>query len=174
MSQPPCQSCADLSLAGSALPSYVSSRCAFRARRGQRWRSAEQVGSTRTSRHRPVGRPAKRRLATGFGITAIAGTVDGKENAHRQAKSGAGALPVSTFAASIAGLGLQPDAVYDSRDFSAEAGYRSPDWPDHFACSELSSCRTVRCSPSDQRKVIAERRRTSCMTRKVVTPARDQ
>lgn len=28
--------------------------------------------------------------------------------------------------------------------------------------------------PSDQGKVIAERRRTSCMTRKIVTPARDQ
>lgn len=97
MSQPPCQPCAHLSLAGSALPSYASWRCAFRARLWTAlafgrtsWFDANEPAST-------CGSARQETLATGFGITAIAGTVDGKENAHRQAKSGAGALPVSTL-----------------------------------------------------------------------------
>lgn len=124
----------------------------------------------------PVGRPAKRRLATGVLRHYCCDRRDSRRQGEcpPAGEERCGCLPVSTFAASIAGLGLQPDAVYDSRDSSAEAGHRSPDWPDHFESSELSSCRTLRCSPSDQRKVIAERRRTSCMTRKIVTPARDQ
>lgn len=164
-----------LSPAGSALPSWRQLAL------GNAGATVDGIGVRQNKLVRreragiaPVGRPPQRRLPTGrFGITSIGGAVDGKEIAHSQAKSDAGALPASTLQPrsqvlvynltrrAIQGiLVLRPDIVHLTRRISSRT---------------LSSAHgPVRCSPPDQRKIIAERRRASCMMCKIVTAARDQ